>query len=478
MSITEMTIKGYRGFATDQRVRFAMPTGRVGSGLTVLVGPNNGGKSSVIEALHALTVQRAVSFSEGKRNKAAGDQVKIIATTSDGEHSLRTASQGGSETVRSPDGSPLARCCVLPSRRFFSPYFDRGEWSRNQYVHGRQVPSSRSAAISGFNYRLFKALGQRDEFNRVLARVVDPPPEWTIEQSDQGNHYIKVNEHGQYHNSDGLGEGIISLLFIVDALYDSDAGDIVAIDEPELSLHPVYQRRLGKLLGDYATDRQIIYATHSPYFVNFKYILSGAEIARIHKRGGGSEVSHLAPSTAARCAGLLDDTHNPHVLGLDARETFFQEDGVIVVEGQEDAVYYPKVLDQLVQGGELLDGSRAYLEERIFGWGAGGAAKVETISTILHDLGFERVVGILDNNQQQVAQSLRSTIPDYDFHCIPADDVRTKRRDSDGRETVGLLDDNQLLRPCFREELVTIFSQIEAALRGKPAQQELGLSPS
>ena len=37
------------------------------------------------------------------------------------------------------------------------------------------------------------------------------------------------------------------------------------------------------------------------------------------------------------------------LLGLDARETLFREDGVIVVEGQEDVIYYPKILDQLVK---------------------------------------------------------------------------------------------------------------------------------
>ena len=75
MPIIEVTIKGYRGFATDQRVRFAVPTGAVGSGLTVLVGPNNGGKSSVIEALQALTVKGAVSFSEGV---GAGNSAVVV----------------------------------------------------------------------------------------------------------------------------------------------------------------------------------------------------------------------------------------------------------------------------------------------------------------------------------------------------------------------------------------------------------------
>ena len=298
MPIIETTIKGHRGFATDQQVRFAVPTGKVGSGLSALVGPNNGGKSTVIEVLHALASPVSVSFSEGKRNQAAGDQVKVIAKTHDGvERSLRTAPQGGSETVRSPERSPLRKCYVLPSRRFFAPYFGRGQQSRESYLQNSRLQATRSNASPNFANRLVTALQQRDKFNKVLARVVDPPPTWTIEQSDQGNHYIKVDENGQYHNSDGLGEGIISLLFIVDALYDSAAEDIIVIDEPELSLHPIYQRRLAELLADYARDRQIIYATHSPYFVNFEHISAGAAVARIHKRGGNSIVSQLAQPT-------------------------------------------------------------------------------------------------------------------------------------------------------------------------------------
>ena len=460
----------------DQRVCFAVPTGEVGSGLSALVGPNNGGKSTVIEVLQALAARSGVSFSEGKRNKAAGDQVKIIAKTDDGvEHSLRTAPQGGSETVRSPDRSPLGKCYVLPSRRFFEPYFGRGQQSRESYLQSRQLQSTRSSASPGFAARLVTALQQRDAFNEVLVRVVDPPPTWTIEQSDQGSHYIKIDENGQYHNSDGLGEGIVSLLFIVDALYDSAAGDIIVIDEPELSLHPIYQRRLAELLADYARDRQIIYATHSPYFVNFEHISAGATIARIHKRLGNSIISQISQGTVVQCSGLLTDTHNPHVLGLDARETFFQEDGVIIVEGQEDVVYYPFILDQLVEGDALSSAAAAYLKERFFGWGAGGATKVETISMILHDLGFERVVGILDNDHVELVQSLNSAFPDYRFFSIPADDVRTKEPRHNQTGTFGLLTDQRQLRPEFRESVAAMFSQIEPVLRGQSTEHPLDL---
>jgi predicted ATP-dependent endonuclease of OLD family len=55
MSIVTLAISGLRGFASDQTLSLAIPNGKPGSGLTVLVGPNNGGKSTVIEAFKALT---------------------------------------------------------------------------------------------------------------------------------------------------------------------------------------------------------------------------------------------------------------------------------------------------------------------------------------------------------------------------------------------------------------------------------------
>ena len=135
------------------------------------------------------------------------------------------------------------------------------------------------ASLDMFNYRLFHAFKNQEKFNEVLREVMDPVPSWTIELSDSEQFYVKVNSSGQYHTSEGMGEGIVSLLFIVDALYDSENGDVIVIDEPELSLHPAYQRRLLALFAKYSGSRQIVYATHSPYFVDFRHLLNGAKIA-------------------------------------------------------------------------------------------------------------------------------------------------------------------------------------------------------
>jgi recombinational DNA repair ATPase RecF len=129
MSITSLQIVGLRSFAETQTLNLSLPDGQLGGGLTMLVGPNNGGKSTIIEAFSAMTQPRDVSFTEGKRNKTAGDKVRIQASSSSGESkTLRTVDTGGSESKwENKDGQPEASSIfVLQSRRTFNPFFGKG----------------------------------------------------------------------------------------------------------------------------------------------------------------------------------------------------------------------------------------------------------------------------------------------------------------------------------------------------------------
>ncbi|MDF4756724.1 AAA family ATPase, partial [Vibrio parahaemolyticus] len=64
--IKELTIKGLRGFANQQIIRFAEPDNvNEGSGLTVIVGSNNAGKSTIIEGLMAISQMEAPTFTQG-----------------------------------------------------------------------------------------------------------------------------------------------------------------------------------------------------------------------------------------------------------------------------------------------------------------------------------------------------------------------------------------------------------------------------
>ena len=240
MSIKSLTLKGLRGFSGEQFLRFAQPLGKEGSGLTILVGPNNGGKSTVVEALRTFSGRQNVSFSEGKRNKEAGDRILIRIELDTGEEiEVKTVESGGSQTkFESKTSQKKDTLYVLPSRRYFNPYFGHSSGMNRQQYSEYPEPQIRGANLDIFSRRLFNALENKEKFNQVLRKVMDPVPTWTIELSDTGQHYLKINTSGQYHTSEGLGEGIVSLFFIVDALYDSKAGNVIVIDEPELSLHP------------------------------------------------------------------------------------------------------------------------------------------------------------------------------------------------------------------------------------------------
>lgn len=448
MAIATLEICGLRGFAESQIVHFALPNGRSGSGLTILIGPNNAGKSTVIEAFRALGGNAEQSFSEGKRNKLALDRVSLTVTSDkDQAYQLKTVDVGGSTTTRTwtPTNPPWRPSFyVLPSRRYFSPYFHPAQGDRQGYERNTGFPQNRAAPLDQFSGRLFTALKNRAVFDRELRKVLNPVPDWTIEQADQGQYYLKLSVSGQYHTSDGLGEGIVSLFFIIDALYDSLDTEAIVIDEPELSLHPALQRRLATLLGEYARDRQIIYATHSPFFVDFTNVVNGAKIIRICKPTAACKVFELSGDTVKLLTGFLQNRNNPHILGLDAREALFRDDGIVLVEGQDDVVHYSRLLNQL----ELAPG----VIERFYGWGVGGADNMRTIAKMLNDLGFLKVVGILDKNRESLIPQLQKEFPRYLFKAIPADDVRTKPD-----VQLGLLDENGNLRPEYKEATEQLF---------------------
>ncbi len=461
MVLTLLTINGLRGFASPQTLRFASPNTQLGSGLTILVGANNVGKSTAIEAIRALAQRNQnPSFTQGRRNQKAGDAVKLSLTSHDGLHvELRSVKPGSSETEREsqPSEFDLSNVLVLPSRRTFSPYFNRSEMGRVDYMNNMGFPAIRSSTVDQFTYRLFTANKNQDSFNQVLKKVLDPVPDWTIDQLDTGQHFLKIKTGDAAHSSEGLGEGLVSLFYIIDALYDSNPGDIIAIDEPELSLHPSLQRKLAILFTEYAKDRQIIIATHSPYFVNLEALQNGATVARVYLKDGESQISQLSESSAKGISGLLRNYNNPHIFGLNAQEAFFLEDQIILTEGQEDVIFYRTVQDKL---GFNLKGT-------FFGWGIGGADNMDKIARVLKDLGFVRVVGILDGNRKESIEKLSSDFSDFHFFAIPADDVRTKE-ERHHEKVIGLLDETKQIRSEHFDETKNLFEKANNYLCALP----------
>lgn len=142
---------------------------------------------------------------------------------------------------------------------------------------------------------------------------------------------------------------------------------------------------------------------------------------------------------------------------MDAREFFFQEDGIILVEGQEDVIFYPEIARQL----------KKTIQGNFFGWGAGGAGNIEYLCRIANDLGFKKVAAIFDGDKQKEFVSLKDKFLHYNFQIIPADDIRTKEAREAVDEKQGILDKNRTIQEKYREDMNLIFDRLNEYLKNK-----------
>lgn len=449
--IEKITCLGYRGFSTKQTLQLATPNGSRGSGLTTLIGPNGGGKSTLVECFSKL-VTPDVSFTEGKRNKLAGDKIQIGITYDGRDAKLVTVEGGGSEVGwNGPVEKP--RIYYLPSRRVFNPYFGKNSWDRDTFILHPENSQFRANPLNNFTYRLFDAQKKSKEFNKIFWRILGKKLDWTIDQDDTGNYYVKVKKDKSVcHNSDGLGEGIVSLLFIVDAIFEAKENELIVIDEPELSLHPQLQARLLNEILELTKTLQVVISTHSSSITSIESAINKGVIARVYEANGGSVISCIDDTCRGYFRSYYSNIYNPHIIGSDARSCFFAEDGFIITEGQEDVMLFPKILEQLD------------LPNRVpfFGFGAGGASCISQIAYILKCLGFSHIGAIFDGDKVADYEDFIKKYEDvgYKAWIIPADDIRDKPSVQKDFKP-GLLDDKNILKPeCDRGKLREMLNDI------------------
>jgi len=449
--INSMSCLGYRGFSTKETLNLAIPNGKPGSGLTILVGPNGGGKSTLVECFYQLSLAKAynnsVSFSRGKRNFKAGDIVEI-SINFDGASGVLSTRNGGSQAQWS--GQQLPDIYYLPSRRFFNPFFSMMPWDRETYLRNQRSNQFRSSSLDQYTSRLIdlNSKGPR-QFNEVLGRILGEQIEWTIDQDDNAQYLVKITKkNGLSHNSDGLGEGVLSLMFIVDPLCGED-NQTVVIDEPEMSLHPQLQMRLLREILERTRKSQVVISTHSPNMISLEAIANGAMVARVFDDGDGSKICPIDEPSRQFVASTIGDICNPHILGLDARSCFFAEDGIIITEGQEDVVLYPVILKGLHKNYSI----------PFFGFGAGGASSIRKVAHLLSHLGFKRIGAIFDGDKEEEYKKFNEEFSQagYKAWMIPADDIRCKKAIPEKPPVDGLLAED---RKTLKDEYVGKMSMI------------------
>lgn len=128
-------------------------------------------------------------------------------------------------------------------------------------------------------------------------------------------------------------ELLFTLLFIKVITDQIDSNIIYCIDEPELSLHPQWQKILLDILVEESKTKQIFIATHSLHFISPKLL---GNIRRCYVDNNEAKVARF-PQEIARKSKVQD------MFYLENRELFFAKK-VLIVEGMEDRTRISKFL--------------------------------------------------------------------------------------------------------------------------------------
>ncbi|MCG7255164.1 AAA family ATPase [Corynebacterium hadale] len=172
----------------------------------------------------------------------------------------------------------------------------------------------------------------------------------------------------------------------------SDERSIVIMDEPEAFLHPHQSWKLGMVLGRLCVmeSKQIFCATHDRHLLTG--LAQGAQdklqVCRFSSSRGSNTKNYKVESVPS--AFWEDIRHQSRVRFSEVLESFFYDE-VILVEGEEDALFYQEAMEHYFQENDVPASRRG---ERMF-LPTGGNSEFAPMVRLVDSLG-PRVVAIGD----------------------------------------------------------------------------------
>ena len=154
--------------------------------------------------------------------------------------------------------------------------------------------------------------------------------------------FYMVDEKERVFYFNDLSDGEKSLLTMIFALYGNNLADgFMIVNEPELHLHPQYQKELAEVCEE-ISDRigtQFIISTNSSLFINEKNLIN---VYRMYKNKDQNSLI-----SAPKITVDYDDATLMHMLRFENLSKIFFVDKIILVEGDTDAYFFSFYLNYL-----------------------------------------------------------------------------------------------------------------------------------
>lgn len=302
--------------------------------------------------------------------------------------------------------------------------------------------------------KIGKTSSEKTAYNLMLKKIVPDLKDWTLE-TIMNRDFVLFETAGEIKHTVGLtGDGVINAFRLIAHLFSPSSINLLSIDEPCLSLHPHAVKRLAHLILEASKNRQIVIATHSPYFINWKSVENGAKIIRFGKPNG-AKFTKAYPLTNSNLSyknfiRIGQNGLNRHLIDTSCKAALFSQN-VVFVEGHEDS----GLIRSFIEDNEL-----DYNFE-IFGYGSGGGGNIIPLLLFGTELGIA-TGALYDGDRKKDFGVATKDFPNSIIQILPTDDIRDKQTLGSG-----FFDNSGNIHQNRHQELKNILDKFHKGFEGE-----------